>query len=152
MVHVGSVDAKPEHRGGEAADQRIERLLDAEEQRLGRAIDELRSIALDEGPDEHDSGEPAWTSEDAAGAASDTLTREVGYGLIEDFRTALEDVLHARHRLRSDQYGRCERCGAAIDPMRLEAVPATRWCLSCAREVERDVRSGLLREPVRHNA
>lgn len=152
MVHVGSVNAKPEHRRGEAADRRIERLLDAEERRLRRAIDELRSIALDEGPDEHDCGEPAWTSEDAAGAASDTLTREVGYGLIEDFRTALDDVHHARHRLLLDQYGRCERCGAAIDPMRLEAVPATRWCLSCAREVERNPRRGLLREPVLHNA
>jgi RNA polymerase-binding transcription factor DksA len=118
-------------------------LLDAEERRLDRAIDELRSIALDEGPDEHDAGEPAWTSEDAAGAASDTLTREVGYGLIEDFRGALEDVRHARHRLLRDQYGLCARCATEIDPMRLEAVPATRWCLSCARDVERDVRLGL---------
>ena len=146
------MNAKPEHRGREASDRRVETLLDAEERRLGRAIDELRSIALDEGPDEHDSGEPAWTSEDAAGAASDTLTREVGYGLIEDFRAALDDVRHARHRLLRDQYGRCERCGAEVDPLRLEAVPATRWCLSCAREVEGEVRRGLVREPMLHNA
>ena len=145
MVHVGVVNASPEHNGPgqDAVKRRIESLLDAEERRLDRAIDELRSIALDEGPDEHDAGEPAWTSEDAAGAASDTLTREVGYGLIDDFRGALDDVCHARLRLLRDQYGLCARCAAAIDPMRLEAVPATRWCLSCARDVERDVRRGL---------
>ncbi len=146
MVQIGVVNASLEHKGPDqdAVKRRINSLLDAEQRRLDRAIDELRSIALDEGPDEHDAGEQAWTSEDAAGAASDTLTREVGYGLIDDFRGALDDVRHARLRLLRDRYGLCARCAAAIDPMRLEAVPATRWCLSCARDVERDVRRGLL--------
>jgi len=127
--------------------RRINDLLDAEEQRLCRAVAELRVIALDEGFDEHDAGQPAWTSEDAADAASDTLTKEVGHGLIADFGHALDDVRDARLRLLHHHYGLCERCGAAVDPMRLDVVPATRWCMACALEAEADVRCGLVGEP-----
>ncbi|MFQ5854686.1 MAG: TraR/DksA C4-type zinc finger protein [Anaerolineae bacterium] len=35
--------------------------------------------------------------------------------------------------MREGTYGRCDRCGAQIDPERLEILPATTLCAACAR-------------------
>jgi len=110
--------------------------LDAETYKLERVISELRSVDLDDVPEEHDSGDVVWTSEDAGNVASDTLAREVGFGLIEEFQSALDEVRLARQRLSSGRYGTCDGCGASIAPARLDAVPATRWCLPCAAGFE----------------
>jgi RNA polymerase-binding transcription factor DksA len=118
----------------------VEERLNAEQRRIDRAIAELHSVELDDGPDEHDRGQPAWTSEDAAQAANDTLSREVGFGLIDEFSHGLDEVEDARSRLRDGRYGRCETCGAAICADRLAAVPATRWCVACATHVEHEAR------------
>ena len=115
---------------------RIRSSLDEEECRLTRAIAELRIVALDEVSDEHDRGDVVWNSDDAAHAASDTLAREVGFGLIQEFQTAIDHVHLARQRLLDDRYGLCEQCGADIGRARLNAVPATRWCLPCASSLE----------------
>jgi RNA polymerase-binding transcription factor DksA len=37
-------------------------------------------------------------------------------------------------RLRDGRYGRCERCNQAIGDARLEALPATRLCVTCAAD------------------
>ena len=90
--------------------------LDAETYKLERVIAELRSVDLDDVPEEHDSGDVVWTSEDAGNVASDTLAREVGFGLIEEFQSALDEVRLARQRLSSGRYGTCDGCGASIAP------------------------------------
>jgi DnaK suppressor protein len=41
-------------------------------------------------------------------------------------------VALALQRLEDGTYGRCEACGVAIEPARLEAMPATRFCISHA--------------------
>lgn len=43
---------------------------------------------------------------------------------------ALRDALA---RLDEDEFGRCEQCGAKIDPERLEILPTTTLCVDCAR-------------------
>jgi RNA polymerase-binding transcription factor DksA len=68
--------------------------------------------------------------------ASETLEREVDLGLIGDFRRTLDEIAGARQRLAAGRYGVCERCRAYVDPLRLEAVPATRFCRPCADEAE----------------
>ena len=45
---------------------------------------------------------------------------------------ALEEIEAARIRLAKGTYGTCERCGARIGDERLEAVPATRFCVAHA--------------------
>jgi DnaK suppressor protein len=45
----------------------------------------------------------------------------------------LEDALG---RLDDGDYGVCESCGQPINPQRLEALPDTRLCINCARQVE----------------
>ncbi|MBF3283791.1 TraR/DksA family transcriptional regulator, partial [Pseudomonas aeruginosa] len=43
----------------------------------------------------------------------------------------------ARLRLAEGRYGQCERCGEAIEPARLAALPAAEYCLRCADLVHR---------------
>ena len=45
----------------------------------------------------------------------------------------LADLEHALHQLSEGRYGVCESCGAGIGAERLEARPAARTCISCAR-------------------
>lgn len=40
-------------------------------------------------------------------------------------------------KLETAQYGRCERCGEAIPPSRLESLPAAALCLVCAQAGEK---------------
>ena len=44
----------------------------------------------------------------------------------------LTEVDAALARLHDDTYGRCELCGRQIATARLEAIPATRLCVTCA--------------------
>jgi DnaK suppressor protein len=44
----------------------------------------------------------------------------------------LDDVEHALQRLDEGSYGTCEVCGEAIADARLEAMPATRFCIEHA--------------------
>jgi DnaK suppressor protein len=45
----------------------------------------------------------------------------------------MSEIDGALDRLEDGRYGRCERCGAAIPPERLEALPWAARCVSCAR-------------------
>lgn len=67
-------------------------------------------------------------------ADSSQVTAERGEAeaLATPLRESLAEVEHALAKLEKGTYGACERCGTAIDPARLEAMPATRFCLACA--------------------
>lgn len=54
------------------------------------------------------------------------VRRDAVIARIEALRDALD-------RLDEDQFGRCEQCGAKIDPERLEILPHTTLCVDCAR-------------------
>jgi RNA polymerase-binding transcription factor DksA len=47
-------------------------------------------------------------------------------------RAELARVTRALERLESGTYETCERCGEAIQPGRLEALPETSTCVDCA--------------------
>jgi len=67
-------------------------------------------------------------------ADSSQVTAERGEveALAAKLRDALEEVLQALDKLAEGSYGRCESCHQPIDPVRLEAMPATRFCINCA--------------------
>jgi RNA polymerase-binding transcription factor DksA len=52
--------------------------------------------------------------------------------LAENLRSVLAEVEHALDKLELGTYGTCEQCGAPISEARLEAMPATRWCVQHA--------------------
>jgi DnaK suppressor protein len=52
--------------------------------------------------------------------------------LANRLRDQLSDVQRALDKLDAGTYGRCEICGDSIDDARLEAMPATRYCIEHA--------------------
>ena len=53
-------------------------------------------------------------------------------GLVMQLRETLADVERALAKLDEGRFGACEECGGEIAEPRLEAMPATRWCIDCA--------------------
>ena len=48
-------------------------------------------------------------------------------------REQLVAVDAALHRLAKGRYGECQHCGRQISTARLDALPATAFCITCAR-------------------
>jgi hypothetical protein len=67
---------------------------------------------------------------------SETLEREIAFGLRADIHSVLTEIGAARQRLQEGVFGRCEACGHAIHPERLSAVPWTRRCTDDERDYQ----------------
>ena len=67
-------------------------------------------------------------------ADSSQVTAERGENeaLAAKLSETLDDVELALQKLDGDDYGTCEDCGKQINPARLEAKPAARYCIDCA--------------------
>ena len=61
-----------------------------------------------------------------------TAERGEAEALAGKLKDSLEEVHAAIARLDDGSYGTCEACGVAINPARLEAMPATRFCIDHA--------------------
>jgi DnaK suppressor protein len=53
--------------------------------------------------------------------------------LLQQQTARLAELEAARERVRTGEYGNCTGCGVPIARERLEAQPATRMCVACAR-------------------
>lgn len=67
-------------------------------------------------------------------ADSSQVTAERGEAeaLAAQLQEALSAVEKALHKLDEGSYGTCERCGNPIAEARLEAKPASAYCIDCA--------------------
>jgi RNA polymerase-binding transcription factor DksA len=68
---------------------------------------------------------------------TDHAERVLTMSLLENDEHLLEEVQAALARLDGERFGRCESCRHPIPGVRLGAVPYTRYCVRCARQVER---------------
>jgi DnaK suppressor protein len=71
-------------------------------------------------------------SEGAVADADD----ELELALLRRTQHELQDIEAALQRLDGGAYGDCERCGGAIAPARLQALPEARLCMNCQRAAE----------------
>ena len=71
-----------------------------------------------------------------ADIGTENYDQEFTLGLIENEQSTLEEVHEALGRIDHGTYGRCLECGEAIAKPRLQALPYTRHCIQCARELE----------------
>lgn len=71
-----------------------------------------------------------------ADLGSETFERGKDLARHRDLQRALADIDAALARLEDGTYGYCQRCGRPIPRERLEALPATAYCLACAEELE----------------
>ena len=67
-------------------------------------------------------------------ADSGQVTAERGEldALSSSLLETLAEVDQALAKLDTDRYGACEDCGSEIASARLEAMPAARYCITCA--------------------
>jgi RNA polymerase-binding transcription factor DksA len=71
-----------------------------------------------------------------ADIGTENYDQEFTLGLIENEQGTLELVNEALERLDRGKFGRCVECGEAITKPRLQALPYTRHCIGCARDLE----------------
>jgi RNA polymerase-binding transcription factor DksA len=107
----------------DATDMDYRGLLQMEQEQL-RA--ELSELGFDDGR--------TGLDYDANFADTSQVTAERGEAeaLAGKLKETLEEVAAAITRLDEGTYGNCEVCGVAVNPARLEAMPATRFCIDHA--------------------
>ncbi len=71
-----------------------------------------------------------------ADLGSEMFEREKDLALREHDMLRLEQIENALAQMAQGQYGICERCGQAIEQMRLEAEPAATFCIRCKEELD----------------
>ncbi len=71
-----------------------------------------------------------------ADVGTENYDQEFTLSLIENEQATLEQVQTALSRIDAGTYGRCEECADPIAKPRLQALPYTRHCISCARKLE----------------
>lgn len=106
-----------------------------------RALEDIQQAEREEEEGQRESaGELSRFPTHPADAASDTQEAEKDLANVNRESERLARIDEALRTLRNDpeEYGVCERCGKDIAAERLELVPWTRLCASCAREQERE--------------
>ncbi|MBI5303414.1 MAG: TraR/DksA C4-type zinc finger protein [Chloroflexi bacterium] len=71
--------------------------------------------------------------------------REKNLALVKHLEQKIEEIDRVLQNAKKGKYGICERCGNAIDPARLAAMPETTLCIKCKSEVERAARRAAMR-------
>jgi RNA polymerase-binding transcription factor DksA len=101
-----------------------------------RALDALHRIEAEEQePQAYSAGDTVRGQKSLADAASDTQEEESDFALATRLSERLIEVDAALALLREqpDRFSVCEDCGARIGLTRLQLVPWSRKCASCAR-------------------
>jgi RNA polymerase-binding transcription factor DksA len=68
---------------------------------------------------------------------SETYQQEVTLQMIQSEGNAIGEITDAIDRIQNGTFGKCETCGKVIPKSRLEAIPYTRYCVSCAKVAEK---------------
>jgi RNA polymerase-binding transcription factor DksA len=63
---------------------------------------------------------------------------EKNVSLLEQVEYELTEIDAAFQRLERGDYGKCQACGRPIGDARLEAMPATRFCVEDQAKAERE--------------
>lgn len=71
-------------------------------------------------------------SADSEEQAMERENEEVLSALDDEARQVVMQIDIALQRIKDGEYGVCRRCGTAIAPARLKAIPYTALCIDCA--------------------
>ena len=75
-------------------------------------------------------------SQDVADRAASSYNKEFFFSQNNSERQTLIAVEAALGRIEEGAFGECIHCGNEINAKRLEAVPWTRYCISCQEKLE----------------
>ena len=71
-----------------------------------------------------------------ADSGTECFEQQFTLGLRENEERRLQEVAAALERLEQRVFGRCEECQQTISQTRLHALPYTRYCVRCARQIQ----------------
>jgi DnaK suppressor protein len=111
------------------------RRLEEERTRLQGIRDGIQR-EQDEGTSET-GGELSSFDQHPGDSGSETFEMEKNVSLLEQVSDELAEVDAAIQRLERGTYGTCQACGRPIGDDRLEALPATRFCVEDQAKAER---------------
>ena len=109
--------------------------LQSERQRLNEELEELRDSSTPK--EERRDGSPFGKREEEA---TETLELEKRLALEKRLKEQLVEVTRALEKFEQDTYGKCDSCGRAIDPARLEALPYAILCMTCKAKLAKEPR------------
>jgi DnaK suppressor protein len=97
--------------------------------------------SLAEGSQSESMGDLSGADQHMADAGTETFEREKDMSILSGVEAELADVEWALRRLADGTYGTCQACGRPIGAARLDARPATRFCIEDQSRKEREVRT-----------
>lgn len=117
--------------------------LQSERRRLEELLQDVRGAEqLDEPEHGSAGGELSMADQHPAEAATETQYREQALSEVAALRGRIDDVDAALGRVDEGTYGTCAACGRRISAPRLQAMPATRFCIDDARMAEAEAGAG----------
>jgi DnaK suppressor protein len=114
----------------------IREQLEIEHKRLTEELAHLQTSASTS--EERREGSPFGKREEEA---TETLELEKRLTLENRIRQEIASVEHALEKIEKGTYGRCENCGQAIAPERLEALPQATLCMNCKALLAKNAKS-----------
>ncbi len=114
--------------------------LSQEQGRLQSVRGQLVEDGLTSESEQESLSELSSADQHSADQGTETFDRERDLSILEQIEAELADVEHALRRLDEGTYGICEACGRPVGDSRLEAMPATRFCVEDQAGAEREVR------------
>src|SRR5258708_37150894 len=114
--------------------ERARQQLEAERGRLLQVQRAAGSLTDSEGQS------PRSTNPEQYGVeqATETMEREMDNSVLARTQAELDEIEAALERLNTSAYGVCEVCGKPIPDERLQAIPATRYCIEDQAKLERE--------------
>ena len=109
--------------------------LESEQKRLSEQLDQLEASVRP--TEERREGSPFGKREEEA---TESLELERRLAMEKQIREQLAEMEHALHKFEEGTYGRCDICGKAIDPERLEALPQAYLCMNCKAQQAKNAR------------
>ena len=111
------------------------RRLEEERERLQGIADDLQRERDESSSDT--GGELSSFDQHPGDSGTETFEMEKNVSLREQVDDELQEVEAAFQRLERGTYGTCQACGRPIGDERLEAMPATRFCIEDQAKAER---------------
>jgi RNA polymerase-binding transcription factor DksA len=110
--------------------------LRSEQERLEQVKAGLEADGVGTESESENLSELSDADQHQADIGTETFDRERDFSILEQVEAELHDVERALERLDAGTYGSCEACGKPIEPERLEALPAARYCVEHQAKAE----------------
>lgn len=115
---------------------KLQKMLEEEKRELLDVVERLTGPGGLESPRDEASMELSAYDNHPADYGSEMYERSKDLGLLETTRAQIAEIEEAQRSIAEGNYGYCRSCGQAIPEKRLLALPSTRLCVQCKREME----------------